>query len=188
MSAALAARWTDGDLPANVEGGAGTVITARDAFRRFRSQRPRAVRLGHHCTMDSVHFAVGEEGELCIGNYCYFTSAVLLCELRIDIGDYVSISWGVTIADSDFHPIDPAARLADAVACSPGGQGLRRPPLVRRPVCIEDYVWIGPGATILKGVRLGRGCIVEPGALVTSDVPAGARVLGNPAQIVGEAP
>ena len=116
MSAALAARWTDGDLPANVSAGAGTVITARDAFRRFRSQRPRAVRLGQHCTMDSVHFAIGEHGELHIGDYCYFASAVLLCELRIDIGSYVSISWGVTIADSDFHPIDPAARLADAVA------------------------------------------------------------------------
>jgi acetyltransferase-like isoleucine patch superfamily enzyme len=183
---ALAARWTEGDLPANVRGGEATVITARDAFRRFRSQRPEAVRLGHHCTMDAVHFAIGEHGELSIGDHCYFTSVILLCELRIDIGSYVSIGWGVTIADSDFHPIDPAARLLDAVACSPAGQGLPRPPLVRRPICIEDYVWIGPGATILKGVRLGRGCVVEPGAMVTGDVPARARVLGNPAQVIGE--
>ena len=181
-----AVRWTDGDLPPNVRGGPDTVITARDAFRRFRSQRPEALRLGHHCTMEGVHFAVGEQGEVSIGDYCYFASAVLLCELRIDIGSYVTMSWGVTIADSDFHPLDPAARLADAVACSPAGQGLPRPALVRRPVSIEDYVWIGPAATILKGVRLGQGCVVEPGAVVTTDVPARARVLGNPAQIIGE--
>jgi acetyltransferase-like isoleucine patch superfamily enzyme len=180
------ARWTDGNLPANVRGGPGTVITNRDAFRRFRSQRPEAVRLGHDCSMQGVHFAVGEQGEVTIGDYCYFDSAILLCELRIDIGSYVSIGWGVTIADSDFHPIDPAARLQDAIACSPAGRELPRPPLVRRPVRIEDYVWIGPGATILKGVTLGQGCVVEPGAVVTASVPPRARVLGNPAQIIGE--
>jgi acetyltransferase-like isoleucine patch superfamily enzyme len=52
-------------------------------------------------------------------------------------------------------------------------------------VVIEDDVWIGPQATILKGVRIGRGAFVEAGALVTRDVPPGARVKGNPARIVG---
>ena len=52
-------------------------------------------------------------------------------------------------------------------------------------VSIGDDVMIGPSAVILKGVRLGTGCHVEAGALVTADVPAGARVLGNPARIVG---
>jgi acetyltransferase-like isoleucine patch superfamily enzyme len=51
---------------------------------------------------------------------------------------------------------------------------------------IEDDVWIGPNATILKGVRLGAGAWIEPGSLVARDVPPGSRVLGNPAQIVGE--
>jgi acetyltransferase-like isoleucine patch superfamily enzyme len=180
------ARWSEGELPANVRAGAGTVITGKDAFRRFRSRRPLALHLGERCTMDGVGFAVGEEGELRIGERCYFTCAVLLCELRVEIGCYVSIGWNVTIADSDFHPLEPAARIADAIACSPAGKGLPRPPAVCKPIVIEDYVWIGPSATILKGVRLGQGCVVEPGALVTRDVPARARVLGNPAQIVGE--
>jgi acetyltransferase-like isoleucine patch superfamily enzyme len=181
-----AAHWTDGDLPGNVSGGDGTVITAKHAFGRFRAKRPAAVCLGHHCMMDGVHFAVGEDAELRIGDYCYFTNAVLLCELRVEIGNYVTIGWNSTIADSDFHPIAPAQRLEDAIACSPGGKGLRRPPVVCKPIIIEDYVWIGPSATILKGVRLGRGCVIEPGSVVTHDVPAQARVLGNPAQIIGE--
>ena len=54
------------------------------------------------------------------------------------------------------------------------------------PVAIEDDVWIGPNATILKGVRLGTGAFIEAGAVVTRDVPARCRVIGNPAQIVGE--
>jgi acetyltransferase-like isoleucine patch superfamily enzyme len=57
---------------------------------------------------------------------------------------------------------------------------------MRRPVIIEDDVWIGPNATILKGVRLGAGAYIEAGALVVRDVPPGARVVGNPAQIVEE--
>lgn len=36
---------------------------------------------------------------------------------------------------------------------------------------VEDDVWIGTGATIVAGVRLGRGCIVAAGAVVTKDIP-----------------
>jgi acetyltransferase-like isoleucine patch superfamily enzyme len=51
---------------------------------------------------------------------------------------------------------------------------------------IEHDVWIGPNATILKGVRIGAGAFIEAGTLITRDVPPRARVLGNPAQIIGE--
>ena len=179
-------RWTDGELPPNVRLGTDTVITSAYAFKRFRSRLDPALVIGSHGTMDGVHFALGEEGQVEIGDYCYFTNAVLLCEQKLLIGSYVVIGWNATIADTDFHPIAPAARIADAIACSPLGQGRSRPHIVRRPVVIEDDVWIGPNATILKGVRVGVGAFVEAGALVTRDVPAGMRVVGNPAQVVGE--
>jgi len=111
----------------------------------------------------------------------------LLCELELRVGDYVVIGWNATIADTDFHPIAPAERIADAIACSPLGKGRPRPEVLRRPVIIEEDVWIGPNATVLKGVRLGAGAFVEAGALVTRDVPARARVMGNPARVIGEA-
>ena len=179
-------RWTDGALPANVRVGVNTLLTGDYAFKRFRSRRPEALVVGAHCTMDGVHFAVGEEGSIHIGDYCYFTNAVLLCELELRVGSYVVVGWNATIADTDFHPIAPAERIADAVACSPLGKGRRRPEIVRRPVVIEDDVWVGPNATILKGVRVGAGAFIEAGALVTRDVPARARVIGNPAAVVGE--
>ena len=63
---------------------------------------------------------------------------------------------------------------------------LPRPAFARKGITIESDVWIGPNATILKGVRIGQGAIVEAGALIAHDVPSYVRVMGNPAQVVGE--
>ena len=181
-----AAGWSHGPLPGNVRIGANTIITADYAFKRFRSRQDEALTIGANCTMDGVHFAIGQEGKIIIGDYCYFTNAVLLCELELHLGNYVVIGWNATIADSDFHPLAPAERIADAIACSPLGKGQARPPILRKAVVVEDDVWIGPNATILKGVRIGRGAFIEAGSLVTRDVPPRARILGNPAQVIGE--
>ena len=99
---------------------------------------------------------------------------------------YIIVGWNATIADSDFHPLAPAERIADAIACSPLGAGRPRPPILAAPVVIEDDVWIGPSATLLKGICVGAGAFIEAGALVTRDVPPGARVAGNPARVIGE--
>jgi acetyltransferase-like isoleucine patch superfamily enzyme len=173
-------------MPANVRLGNGTLVKGGLAFKRFHAKQGEALIIGENCTMDGVHFDLGEQGKVVIGDYCYFTNVVLLCELEVRVGNYVLIGWNTTITDTDFHPIAPAERIADAIACSPLGQGRPRPSVVRRPVVIEDDVWIGPNAAILKGVRIGRGAFIEPGSLVTRDVPPGARVMGNPAQIIGE--
>jgi acetyltransferase-like isoleucine patch superfamily enzyme len=178
--------WTHGDLPANVRVGPNSVITGDLVFKRFFSRRDPALIIGAHSTMEGVHFALGEAAQVEIGDYCYFTDAVLLCELELRIGSYVVLGWNVTLADTDFHPVAPALRIADAIACSPLGKGRPRPAIMRQPIIIEDDVWIGPSATILKGVRIGAGALVEAGALVTHDVPPRARVIGNPAQIIGQ--
>ena len=121
--------------------------------------------------MDGVQFALGEDARVEIGDYCYFTNAVLLCELELRVGNYVVIGWNTTIADTDFHPIAPAERIADAIACRRSARAARGRRFRCATVVIEDDVWIGPNATILKGVRIGTGAFIEPGALVTRDVP-----------------
>jgi acetyltransferase-like isoleucine patch superfamily enzyme len=177
--------WLDGALPANVRLGTNTILKGQEAFQRFRSRRNPALIIGDHCTMDGVHFALGEDARVEIGNYCCFSNAILLCEQELCLGNYVVLSWNVTLADSDFHPISPAARIQDAMACSHLGRNRPRPPIATQPVVIEDDVWVGPNATILKGVRIGAGAFIEAGALVTRSVPPRARVLGNPAQVIG---
>jgi acetyltransferase-like isoleucine patch superfamily enzyme len=179
--------WDEGDLPRNVRLGDNTIITGTWAFKRFRGRLDPALTIGANCTMDGVQVAVGQSGRVQIGDYCYFTNVVLLCEIEIRIGSYVAIGWNTAIADSDFHPIAPALRIEDAVACSPLGKSRPRPPIVCQPIIIEDDVWIGPSVTILKGVRIGAGSVIEAGAVITRDVPAGVRVLGNPAQAAGGA-
>src|SRR5437899_6273884 len=53
-------------------------------------------------------------------------------DLELRIGNYVIIGWNATIADTDFHPIAPAERIADAMACSPLAQGRQRPEIDRK--------------------------------------------------------
>ena len=47
---------------------------------------------------------------------------------------------------------------------------------------VEDEVSIGSNATILCGLRIGRGARIGAGAVVTRDVPPGVTVAGNPAR------
>jgi acetyltransferase-like isoleucine patch superfamily enzyme len=168
-------------LPQGVSVGAGTIIKGQFAFKRFAGR----LIIGTGCTMDGVQFSVGKSGKITVGERCYFTSIILMCELEIRIGNRVMIGWNSAIADSDFHPIDPAQRIADAIACSPGAHGTRRPPIEKKPVVIEDDVWIGPSVTILKGVTIGAHAFIEPGSMITEDVAAGMRVGGNPALVIG---
>src|ERR1051325_11867668 len=79
-------RWLNGNLPPNVRLGTGTVLTADYAFKRFLSKQTDALVIGDNCTMDGVHFALGREARMVIGDFCYFTNAVLLCELEVRVG------------------------------------------------------------------------------------------------------
>jgi acetyltransferase-like isoleucine patch superfamily enzyme len=49
---------------------------------------------------------------------------------------------------------------------------------------VGDYVYIGYRATVLPGVKIGDGCIIGTGAIVTRDIPPGKVVVGNPGRIL----
>jgi len=182
---ALTGRWDYATLPANVRIGADCHLERRDSFERFRSERDPGLVLG-----DRVHvytwtsFNVENGGAIEVGDDSVLVGAVFMCAESIRIGRSVVVSYNVTIADSDFHPHDPEQRLLDSIANAPHGDRSTRPALVSRPVVIDDDVWIGIGAIVLKGVHIGRGARIGAGAVVTRDVPAGATLVGNPARIV----
>lgn len=87
---------------------------------------------------------------------------------KLVIGDHVDIASEVMIYNSK-HDINAEDFRA-----------------VSAPVEIGDYVFIGPRAIILQGVKIGRGAVVAAGAVVNKDVPDFAIVGGVPAQIIGE--
>lgn len=182
-----AGQWIDGNLPRNTRIGTNSVITGPDAFKRFRTTRDPGLVIGSNCTMDLTHFSFQPDGQVVIGDYCVFASTVLMCEDSITIGNHVAIGWNSYVLDADFHPMEPVQRLSDVFSISGPGvaAGLPRPIVPTAPVVIEDDVWIGPGCMVFKGVRVGAGSFVEPGSVLTADVPPGSRVMGNPAKIIG---
>jgi acetyltransferase-like isoleucine patch superfamily enzyme len=97
---------------------------------------------------------------------------------------------GITIGDDVF-----LAPLVQVLAVDHSYTDPERPistqPISTRGITIEDDVWIGGGAIILDGVRVGRHSVVAAGAVVTRDVPAFSVVGGVPARVlkmIGEQP
>lgn len=107
-----------------------------------------------------------------IGDHCGFTGAVVVAAEKVSIGDRVIFGANAVVADTDFHPIDPAIRRIDTLRAK------------HAPVVIEDDVFVGMSAIILKGVRIGAGSTIGAGSVVVKDVPPNSIVAGNPAKIV----
>jgi acetyltransferase-like isoleucine patch superfamily enzyme len=182
--ATLPGDWFPGRIPDNIVVGENSVIDSSFCFKHYYATGRVGLRVGSNVTIWRASLAADENASIEIGDYCYLANASLVCSERIEIGSRVLIAGGVTIADSDFHPMTPAARLADTISLSPVGDRKRRPAVEARPVVIGDDVWIGYNATILTGVRIGAGAVVAPGAMVHRDVPPGVEVAGNPAVVV----
>ena len=178
--------WDDSPLPPNIHVGEDTVFErTRETLARFRSTRDPGLVLGDGVRVyHGTSFAVEAGGTVEIGDGSVLAGALFMCAERITLGMCVVVSYNVTIADCDFHPLDPELRRRDALANAPQGDPGERPPLITAPVVVEDGAWIGIGAIVLKGVRIGKGARIGAGAVVTADVPPGASVAGNPGRLL----
>jgi carbonic anhydrase/acetyltransferase-like protein (isoleucine patch superfamily) len=164
----------------------------RSVGRRLRLYRPAPQIMGDGTIDigDDVEIAPGscflvglglpDPPTLRIGDDTHLGPQNILCVTRgLTIGAHCRTGPGVCIYDNDMHPLDPILRRAQ----------VGNVPTVRSaPVTIEDDVWIGVHALVLKGVTIGRGAVVAAGAVVTDDVRAGSIVAGNPAREVGTVP
>ena len=56
--------------------------------------------------------------------------------------------------------------------------------MIKKPVVIEENVWIGSRVIIVPGVTIGEGAVVGAGTVVCKDVPACAVVGGNPVKVI----
>jgi len=90
-----------------------------------------------------------------------------VCEIRF--GDNCMLGPNVQIYTAT-HPLDPHERNAGKEYA--------------KPITFGDNVWIGGGAIINPGVRVGNNVVIASGAVVTKDVPDNVVVGGNPARII----
>ncbi|HAS6104887.1 TPA: CatB-related O-acetyltransferase [Vibrio vulnificus] len=96
---------------------------------------------------------------------------------RSQIGRYCSIGPNVMIGQGE-HPI---SLLSTSVLLIESDSYNK---LTKCECVISDDVWIGAGAVILRGVKVGRGAVVGANAVVTKDVPSYAIAVGVPAKVI----
>jgi acetyltransferase-like isoleucine patch superfamily enzyme len=180
----ITGQWDYHTLPENVRVGSDCLLERKGSFQLYRSKRELGLSLGDRVRIYTwTQFNVEPDGCVEVGDDTILVGAVFMCANRITLGRRVVVSYHVTIADSDFHPMSVVDRNLDAIANAPHGDRAMRPPVRSSPVRIDDDAWIGVGAIILKGVHIGAGAKVAAGSVVTRDVPAGTQVAGNPARI-----
>lgn len=107
---------------------------------------------------------------------------------NIKVGEGTIIGYGCFIDGRDKVTIGSHTDIASEVMIYSSEHDLSAPDFhaVSEPVSIGDYVFIGPRAIILAGVKIGDGAVVAAGAVVTKDVPAYTIVGGVPAKEIGE--
>lgn len=117
---------------------------------------------------------VRNKGSLIIGDNVGMTATTIMCFNKISIESNTKIGVGVHIYDTDFHNIDPEARLNGDMAATVNTQ----------PIHIGKNVFIGAYSIILKGVTIGNNVIVGAGSVVTKDIPSNEIWAGNPAKFI----
>jgi galactoside O-acetyltransferase len=157
---------------------------SRIFWTRIRVPRGARIAIGKSSILHCNIAFDSDAGQITIGDRVYIGRSHLACHTKIDIGSDVIISWGVTIVDHNSHSLCWEQRKNDV---SNWARGIKEWEGVRRaPVKIEDKVWIGFNAIVLRGVTIGEGAVVGAGAVVTRNVPAYTIVAGNPARPIRE--
>src|SRR5690349_279664 len=105
--------WCRFPVPQNIEVGPETVFDSSFTFKNFFSRLPVGMKIGANVTLRASVLSTEPEGYIEIGDHCFISNASIAAYHDIRIGSYVFIAGGVNIVDTDFHPIAPAARMAD---------------------------------------------------------------------------
>lgn len=121
-----------------------------------------------------VNIGKGTYGEI---NVLQFNNS---CKSNLSIGSYCSIAPGVTFMLDGEHnyktlstyPFLTRYTKEKDVSLSKGN------------IIVSDDVWIGFGATILSGIKIGKGAIIAAGSIVTKDVEPYSIVGGSPAKLI----
>ena len=106
-----------------------------------------------------------------LGERVFFNfNCVVLDVCQVRIGDYTLFAPAVQIYTAT-HPLNAA---------------LRRKQEYAKPIEIGSDVWVGGGAIVCPGVKIGDRAVIGAGSVVTRDIPAGVLAAGNPCRVIRE--
>lgn len=119
----------------------------------------KGVRVPQKCSFEGID-------NICVGNNVSFGqgTTILSTKAKLIIGNDVMFGPNVTIVTGN-HRIDMVGRTMISITEN------EKLPENDQDVIIEDDVWIGANATLLKGVTVHIGSVVAAGAIVTKDIP-----------------
>ena len=106
-----------------------------------------------------------------LGERVFFNfNCVVLDVCRVTIGDYTLFGPAVQVYTAT-HPMNAELRRRQESA---------------KPIEIGSDVWVGGGAIICPGVRIGSRAVIGAGSVVTRDIPEGVFAAGNPCRVIRE--
>jgi maltose O-acetyltransferase len=104
-----------------------------------------------------------------LGERVFFNfNCVVLDVCPVTIGDYTLFGPSVQIYTAT-HPMNAA---------------LRRKQEFAKPIAIGSDVWVGGGAILCPGVRIGSRSVIGAGSVVTRDIPEAVFAAGNPCRVI----
>ena len=147
--------------------------------------------IGEQCMLNAAFIFEAKTGEIIVGDRCYIgNGSSIISRERIELGNDITIAWGVTLYDHDSHSLDWLDRRK-TVSHFYQNYGIPEcfdqidwKKVKAAPIKVCDRVWIGFDAVVLKGVTIGEGAIVAARSVVTHDVEPYTVVAGNPARLV----
>jgi acetyltransferase-like isoleucine patch superfamily enzyme len=135
----------------------------------------------------------GRSGQIRFGRFVWIGDGTKIrChEGVVEIGDKTVLGQECTISAFQRVRIGEQCVIADRVMFIDFDHGIadvevpiRHQGIYKRDVEVGSNVWIGYGACILRGVRVGDNSVIGTNAVVTKDVPANAVVGGVPARVI----
>ena len=155
---------------------------ARDLCQELNATRERDQAARRHI-LTALFGRGGESVWMQPPFYCDYGSNILLGE-RVFFNFNCVILDVCQVAIGDFTLFGPAVQIYTAT--HPMNAALRRQQEFGRPIEIGSDVWVGGGAILCPGVKIGSKTVIGAGSVVTRDIPGGVFAAGNPCRVIRE--
>lgn len=147
---------------------------------------PEVIEIGdntHIDTYSKIEGGAAYGGSVKVGKLCHIGhNTHLHGGGQLIIGDYVGIASDARVYSASNFYEDPkkSDRFVNMSVMAPPKEQY----ILKKPVIIEDHAFIGIGAIVLPGVKIGKGAIIGAGSIVNTDIPRFTIAIGSPARVV----